>query len=62
MKKEYYLSQTVEFRRFVERRKAEDTARRLSALPLPLRVICAAVDGFWSELRHMRNAGPEYAK
>lgn len=44
-----YLSETPEFKRFVEQRKCEAEQRKC----WPLRVLHAALDGCLSELDHM---------
>ena len=47
-----YLAHTPEFRDAVERRRAAAMRR----LPMPCRIIRAALDGYLAELRHMLNA------
>lgn len=47
-----YLAHTPEFIAAVERRRAAAMRR----LPLPCRIIRAALDGYLSELRHMLDA------
>lgn len=44
-----YLSETPEFKRFVEKRKREAESRKF----WPLRVLHAWIDGYLSELDHM---------
>ena len=47
-----YLSETPEFKRFVEKRKRAAEQRKC----WPLRVLHAALDGYLSELDHMLSA------
>jgi len=47
-----YLSDTREFCAFVERRREQEMRR----LPLPCRILRAALDGYLSELRLMLGA------
>ncbi len=47
-----YLSETPQFKRFVEKRKREAEQRKC----WPLRVLHAWIDGYLSELDHMLSA------
>lgn len=49
-----YLSETPEFRAAVRNR------RLTAVLCLPVRVVCAAIEGYRSELRHMLDASAIY--
>ena len=54
-----YLSETPEFKRFVEQRKCEAEQRKRAAEQRkcwPLRVLHAWIDGYLSELDHMLTA------